>query len=362
MKKKILYIVHHRKNRSPGQRYRFEQYLGYLESSGFEYTLSPLLNEKDDKTFYSKGNYFGKLLIFLKCLYIRWKDVRRADNYDIIFIYREAFMTGSTYFERQFHKSKAKLIFDFDDSIWIDNVSRGNKSLAWLKNAQKTSEIIGYCDMVFAGNEYLAEYARQYNNNVVIVPTTIDTDAYVPNHSNHNDKKTVIGWTGSHTTIEHFKLSEPVLHQIKERYGDRVAFSVLGDADYRNSDLQIEGIAWTPQNEVSVLNTFDIGIMPLPDDKWAQGKCACKGLQYMAVEVPTIMSPVGVNKDVVKDGENGFLAISNDEWVDKLSALIESPALREKLGKNGRKTVIDDYSVLSLHERYVGYYKSLVGL
>jgi hypothetical protein len=111
---------------------------------------------------------------------IRTRDWFRMNRYDIIFIFRDALMTGSTFFEKRFSHSKAKIIFDFDDAIWLQNVSEANKKLAFMKNASKTGTIIGLSDLIFAGNQYLSDYAAQFNKNISIIPTTIDTSMYVP--------------------------------------------------------------------------------------------------------------------------------------------------------------------------------------
>lgn len=322
------------------------------------YTHSYLLNQKDDRIFYSSGNYVGKGLILLKSVLKRSAEILSAEKYDIVFVQRECFMLGTSFFEKYFSK-KGKLVFDFDDSIWFQNVTSNNKNLAWLKDPLKTDKIIRFADMVFAGNEYLADHARQFNSNVIIVPTTIDTDEYRPKPSKEANAKVCIGWSGSFSTIEHFEIILPVLRKMKEKYGDKIYFKVIGDKNYANPALGIKGIGWSKEGELEELGELDIGIMPLPNDEWAKGKCGLKGLQYMALEIPTIMSPVGVNSDIIKDGENGFLAEGEQEWMDRLSALVEDASLRNRLGKNGRKTVVDKYSVLSLREKYVSYFLQL---
>jgi glycosyltransferase involved in cell wall biosynthesis len=358
-KRRILFIVHNRKDRSPGQRFRFEQYLDFLEQNGFEYVISPLLNEKDDKIFYGPGNLLKKAWIVLKGAMIRKKDLGRADTFDVIFLFREAFFTGSSYFEKQFRKSKARLIFDFDDAIWIDNVSDSNKAFAFLKDASKTSRIIALCDAVFAGNSYLKDYALKFNSNVYEIPTTIDTNEYQRVVLPRNDK-IIIGWSGSVTTIKHFEYAVKVLKRIMTKYPDKVSIKVIGDGNYWNEELSIKGLSWNKSTEILDLSSFDIGIMPLPDDEWAKGKCGLKGLQYMALEIPTIMSPVGVNKEIIKDGENGFLASTEDEWLQKLSALIESEELRKKMGKAGRKTVEEKFSVDAIKNRYLTLFNKVI--
>jgi len=117
---------------------------------------------------------------------------------------------------------------------------------------------------------------------------------------------------------------------------------------------------WNCDSEIEDLSEIDIGIMPLPDDEWAKGKCGFKGLQYMAMEIPTVMSAVGVNREIIEEGVNGFLASTEEEWIDKLSLLIESEELRRNIGMEGRKTVIEKYSVDSQKQRYLEYFNELL--
>ncbi len=356
LKKKILFIVLHRKDRSPGQRFRHEQYISYLEENGFSCIISALLDEKSDEIFYSKGNFIKKILILIKTISIRRNDFKKAKDVDAIFIYREAISIWSVHFEKKFKKEKKKIIFDFDDSVWLKNVSNENKHFSWIKNAAKTSKIIALSDVVIAGNPYLANYALEYNKNVSIFPTTIDTEEY-QREKNTKSEKIIIGWSGSITTIQHFNFAVPILKKIQQKFNNSVIFKVIGDGNFFNQELNIKGIAWDKKTEISELSTFDIGIMPLPDSEWTKGKCGLKGLQYMALEIPTIMSPVGVNTEIINDGENGFLASNEDEWVEKLSLLIENHDLREKLGKAGRKTVEEKYSVKANYQKYLDLFK-----
>lgn len=264
-------------------------------------------------------------------------------------------MTGSTYFERKLSKLKIPLIFDFDDAIWLEDSSNHQGLLGRLKNPGKTSEIIALADKVIAGNTFLAEYASKFNLHSQIIPTTIDTDWYIVKEK-IADSKIVIGWSGSFSTIKHFEQIVPLLCKIKNKYGEKVSFKVIGDATYLSSELDIQGIKWQANTEVQDLQDIDIGIMPLPDHDWTRGKCGLKGLQYMGLAIPTIMSPVGVNTEIIEDGVNGFLAETHDNWLDKLSQLIESAELRKKLGEAGRATVVARYSVKANKEKYLSLF------
>jgi glycosyltransferase involved in cell wall biosynthesis len=359
MKKKVLFIALHELDRAPSQRFRFEQYISFLNNNGFDCSCSYIIQKTDYNFFYKQGSYYSKLLLFARGFIKRIKDAVNASDYDIIFIQREAFMTKHILFEKLFAKSTAKIIFDFDDSIWIQNVSVANKRLSWLKDASKTAKIIALSDMVFAGNQYLAQYALKYNSNVKVVPTTIDTTLYQKLNVRKSNK-ICIGWSGSFSTVQHFEFALNALKTINEKYKDKVYFKVIGDKNYYNEELKIKGIDWKKDSELEELSEFDIGIMPLPDNDWAKGKCGLKGLQFMALGIPTIMSPVGVNTDIIKDGSNGFLAKDMDEWVEKLSLLIESEQLRLSLGKEGKKTVEERFSVNENSKLYLKYFTEIL--
>lgn len=357
--KKILFIASHRKDRAPNQRFRFEQYFDFLEENGFKCELSFLLNEDDDKLIYSRGNFIGKARLILKNIRHRMHDLKKINDYDIIFIVRDALMIRSTYFEKQFARARGKIVYDFDDAIWINDTSDANKFFSWLKNPTKINETIKNADLVFAGNEYLKQYALQFNDSVIIVPTTINTEEYKPIPHEQKSSPITIGWSGSLTTIKHFKYALPFLTELKKEYGDKLRIKVIGDSSYRNDELSIQGIAWSKKNELADLSEIDIGIMPLPDDAWAKGKCGLKGLQYMSLAIPTVMSPVGVNSEIIKDGINGLLAATTEEWILKIKMLIENPQLRMKLGNAARETVLKHYSVEANKHLYLESFKKL---
>ena len=254
---KVLILVAHRKDRSPSQRYRFEQYIRYLEENGFTFVWSPLLNEKDDTIFYSAGNFLNKVWILLKGIFIRLKDIDRFKNFDIIFIQREASFFGTSYFEKYAKKSGKKVIFDFDDAIWLADASPGNKKWEWVKDPKKFESNVKYASVVIAGNNYLADKAKAFNKNVIIIPTTVDTTIHFPKPELRNKKKMTIGWSGSFSTIKHFEMIVTVLIKLKQKYSDKIQFKVLGDQNYKNPELEISDSAWNRETEVDDLNSFD---------------------------------------------------------------------------------------------------------
>lgn len=359
---RVLIVCAHRPKRSPSQRYRFEQYLPFLQEQGFVFTFSWLLNEKDDRLFYSKGNLGAKFFILLKSFFIRAKDCFRFKKFDTVFIQREALFTGTSFIERIASKSGAYVIFDFDDSIWLADTSPGNRKWEFLKRPAKFFETISSVNCVIAGNTYLAEKVMSLNKNTLVIPTTIDTNLHTPKPELRNTDVLTIGWSGSISTVKHFATLIPVLLKIKARYAGRIKFKVLGDRNFSHPDLNAEALAWSEEDEVKQLNTFDIGIMPLPDNEWANGKCGLKGLSYMACEVPVILSAVGVNNEIITHGENGFLAYSEQDWYNLLCTLIEDEPLRQKLGREGRKTVVAKYSVAANKNKYLTVFRQQITL
>lgn len=349
MNKRLLYIAPHRPGRSPGQRFRFEQFLPFIEAKGYKVTYSYIVNEWDDRIFYKKGKYLFKIFIGIKAFFKRIFDVLRANKYDVILIYREAHFIGTTLFEKLLAKSKARVIYDFDDAIWLNDTSDANSNLKWLKKPGKTGSIAALADLVVVGNNFLAAYAKHFSNTVCVIPTVINTDFY-QTQTDHNHNPICLGWTGSTTTIKHFELAVPFLLKLQAKYGNKIKVKLIVDAEYTHPELSVDYTPWNKLREVEDLDDIDIGIMPLPDDDWSRGKCGFKGIQYMGLNKPTVMSPVGVNTEIIQDGVNGYLASTENEWVEKLSMLIESKELRKTIGEAGRKTIEEKYSLNSQKE------------
>ncbi len=356
---RILFVAAHRPDRSPSQRYRFEQFVPYWRANGWETEYAWLIDEEDDRYFYSKGKLLHKGLFFLRSWRRREAQVKRAGDFDIVFVQREAFMTGSTRFEKAFKRSGAKLVFDFDDAIWRMDVSDGNRYLRWLKKPAKTSGLIAMADHVIAGNAYLAAYATKFNSQVSLFPTVIDAELYQPK-ARVDDRTVVIGWTGSKTSVAHMRQALPALREIQTKYGDRVRFRIISDGVFADPGMKVENVLWKSSTEVEDLNAIDIGIMPLPHTEWSRGKCGFKGLQYMGLGKAVVLDNIGVNSTIVQDGVNGFLASSKNEWVEKISRLIEDPDLRRRLGAEARLTVERDYSVQAWRNKYLELFTSLI--
>jgi glycosyltransferase involved in cell wall biosynthesis len=260
----------------------------------------------------------------------------------IVFIHREASPLGPPVFEWCIARLLRKpLIFDFDDAIWLANTSEVNRAIARWKYHRKTENICRWSTKISCGNTWLAGYARQYNAQVEVIPTTIDTD-YHKRASKRDSRPLCIGWTGTHSTDRYLQLIVPAIQYLQQKHDLR--FIVISN---QPPDLPVdfEYMAWHAEREIEQLSTLDIGLMPLHHSEWELGKCGFKALQYMAMGIPVVASPVGANSQIVHDGVNGYLCRSTQEWQTAIAMLLNNAALRRSMGEAGRKKVVENYSV-----------------
>lgn len=344
MTKKVFILAPYPKGEAPSQRFRFEQYFDELSTQNLSIEIHPFLNDKTWKKLYKQRSFFGKAFGIIGSFWRRFLLLFHLAKADYIFIHREAAMIGPPIFEWFIAKVlRKKYIFDFDDAIWLPNYSESNAKFHRLKAYWKTKWIIKWAHTITAGNEYLKNYAVQFNKNVHIIPTTIDLVKVHNQRTSYESTKINIGWTGTHTTMHYLNELVPVLSDLEKEY--QFTFTVISNQppDFELKSLHF--IKWKKETEIDDLATFTIGVMPLKDNQWAEGKCGFKGLQYMALGIPAILSPVGVNNAIIENGINGFLCSNEEEWKSQLIALFESSELRKKIGQEGHKTVHDIYSV-----------------
>ncbi|HYK20302.1 MAG TPA: glycosyltransferase family 4 protein [Pyrinomonadaceae bacterium] len=354
---RVLAVMPALYNTSPSQRYRLEQWEPILRERGVEITYAPFEDEELHAMVYKPGLMGQKVRLVTRGFGRRLSLVRKVKDYDLVYILREAALLGPPLFERLIHQQRVPIVFDFDDAVFVSYRSPSNGYLSYLKFATKTKTICRIASHVMAGNPYLAEYARQVNDRVTVIPTTIDTEKYRPSPKNSSGP-VVIGWTGSYSTVQHLDTLRGALKKLQARESFRLR--VIGTPKYECPPVEVEAMPWRAETELHDLAAIDIGVMPLPDDRWSKGKCGLKALQFMALGIPTICSPVGVNTDIIQDDHNGFIAGSEDEWVEKLSRLVRSRELRQRLGQAGRATVEQKYSAITQAPRVYEIFKSVL--
>ncbi len=339
---RMLAIVPSIPDRNPGQRYRLEQWEPLLRTSGVECRFAAFESPELNALLYQPGNLIRKIRLLGESFARRINLLKCVHEYDLVYIFREAALFGPAFIERRIHRTGVPVVFDFDDATFVPYISPSNGLLSLLKCAGKARTLCRIASHVIAGNQHLADYARRYNRNVTIVPTTIDTDKYTVGPRRTPSARPVIGWTGSYSTVQHLAALTPTLQKLAKTEDFRLR--VIGPPRLEIEGVTVDTIPWKSTSEVEDLRPIDIGIMPLPDNRWTRGKCACKALQYMGLGIPTICSPVGVNTEIIRDGVNGFLAGSETQWLERLTLLIHSAELRRSVGMAGRATVEAGFS------------------
>jgi glycosyltransferase involved in cell wall biosynthesis len=243
---------------------------------------------------------------------------------------------------------KKPLLFDIDDAIWINNE----------KSVSKISKL---ANVVIAGNDYIATWANTCNKNVVIIPTAIDIHKYVKKESVVSNSFN-IGWSGTHDNLEYLYQIEEALDRFIRKYSD-VKLIILSNKrpSFKKISIKhIEWVEWNPQNEIETIQRFTVGLMPLEDTDWAKGKCSFKMLQYMSTSIPVIVSPVGMNIEVLGKGNVGFSASNLDDWYAALDECYLHPELVNCLGKNGRKVIEGNYSHEIITPKLVKVFNSIL--
>jgi glycosyltransferase involved in cell wall biosynthesis len=351
---RVTALVPYPLRRAPGQRYRIEQWAPLMRREGVEVDVLPFLDDATLDVLYARGHLVTKGAGVVGGYARRLLQLGRLQDYDVAYVFREAAFLPSTFLEKAVAR-RLPFVYDFDDAIYLPATSAANASLRFLKSTSKASTLCSIATHVTVGNAHLADYARRHSRAVTIIPSTIDTSSYLPG-PRRPSAVPVIGWTGSATTVPYLEEILPALRVL----GASVDFELRVIGGRISTDgLRVTCVPWNADSEVEDLRAIDIGLMPLPDDEWTRGKCGMKALQYMGLAIPAVVSPVGANAEIVRDGENGFHARSQEDWVARLRSLIEDVSLRMRLGAAGRETVEKEYSAAVHAPRLAGILREL---
>jgi glycosyltransferase involved in cell wall biosynthesis len=294
------------------------QYIPCLEREGYL-----------PEVFVIPKNYMDRLSLF-----------RIIRDFDLVFLHRKLL---SAIWWLLLRKNSRNLIYDFDDAVMFRDSAHKDPFSARKMNSFK--RIIRNADIVIAGNEYLKNLAVNENSKTFVVPTPIDMNRYTEKPPAIGSNPLILGWIGSSVTLFYLENMKNVLDTIFDRF-PFVRLKIIADKFFDCDRMPVIKKQWAYEEEISDLHSFDIGLMPLTRDPWSMGKCGFKLLQYMAVGVPAVCSPVGVNKEIVIDGENGFWADNELEWIDKVGELVKNRQLRIEMGIRARRTVIERYSTV----------------
>jgi len=336
-------------------RLRMLQFFPYLEARGIRCTLRPFLSPELFNILYKPGVWIKKGMGMMVSLSHRVWDLWEAIHGDALVVHREAILFGPPVLEwitaSLFQRI---LIFDFEDASFTPYDSPIYGRLArWYKWPRKVDELIMMSRMVLAGNPEIERYVANKGRRVRSLPMVVDTDRLTP-RSPSERSEVLIGWIGSHSTTRYLDLVMPAIEQLGMKH--RIRLRLVGASrPFSIQGIEVENFPWSLERENDYFRDCDIGLFPVADDEWSRGKSGGKAIHYMAAGAPMVASPVGINATLVRDGVNGFLARTSEEWFKYLEVLVEDPQLRRRIGQAGRAIAEAEFSLRIWGPRYVDY-------
>lgn len=337
---RIIFFLPH-SEQAAGARYRVYQFLPALKAAGATCDVRQFVTPELYRHLYRRGHVLEKSYWIARQSLQRAQDLQDARNADLIFIYRECYPFGPPLLESRLSGLGKPIVYDFDDAIFLPEPTLLRNV---LRNPAKTARIAQLASTVIVSNEHLRGFASAYNQNVEVIPTCVDTDVFAPAAARPPRPRLRLGWIGSHSTAKYLELLRPVLSELASEF-DFELLVVGAGRDFQLPGVSVVNEPWSLAGEVALFQSLDIGLYPLSDTIWELGKAGFKAIQYMAVGAACVVSSVGVARDIVSDGENGFLASSPSEWSAKLRRLLTDAALRKRLSDAGRRTIVERYSL-----------------
>lgn len=344
--------------RGASSRLRTLQYIPLMQRANIVVDVEPLLDEKYLSQLYNSGSRspLRSIRLFFKRL-IKIFDIWR---YDLVLIEYELFPYFPAFFERILKLVGVRYVVDYDDAVFHNYDLSPNFFVRSLLS-RKIDVVMRNASGVMVGNAYLKRRARQAGVDCILeIPTVVDTDRYT-NKKTVISKKPIVGWIGSPSTQDYIVALYPVLKKVSDVCDFRLLL-IGASPEIRTKfiDLDVEVLPWEERSEVANLKRVDIGIMPLIDGPWEQGKCGYKLIQYMACSIPVIGTPIGVNQEIIIESRSGLTAESHEQWIASLKLLLSSPSMREELGKAGRVAVEQSYSIQAQAPRLISFLKAVI--
>lgn len=311
---KVLFIIQDEK--LPSSRIRIINLLPELEKEGIN----------ADVVKYPRGS-LEKIRLIKMC-----------NQFDMTFLQKKLLSPIDAVLLRKYAR---KLIFDFDDAIYYRHDE--HRTVKSRSRYLKFKFLVSKVDLVVAGNRILADYASRFNRNVVVIPSAVETRNIPLKDYQKQCDKTIIGWVGGEVNLPHLGLLTPVLRKLSLDH--RIQLRILSSRGLEIPSIDVNFVPWSADTQENEIALFDIGVMPLPNNKYTEGKCGYKVLQYMAASVPPVCSDVGINRDIIEDGKDGFVISSIDMFYGAIKTLIEDKALRQNMGTKAREKVEGRFSI-----------------
>lgn len=339
---RVLTLVPSQKGYSPGQRGSIELWEKILAPAGIKLDYAPFETEKLREILHTSGKQFAKISEMIKSYANRLTLLKNLDDYDAVFVYREAALLGPAFLEKRIARKKP-IIYQLDDPLYMPYRSPSNGYLSYLKFFGKIKEIIGISKVVIANSSHIRDYSLQFNDNVWQIPSIVDTNQFVYEPFPAHPKRVWIGWSGSPTTLKNIKLVEKPLQEISKQ--DFCDIHFIGGTDFDLENVRYTAQKWDGATEVEDLRRIQVGLVPLPDFSWNKHKFIMKTAQYMALGIVPVGTPMASNPEVIKHGENGFLAANDDEWIEHLTTLVKDDKMRNEMSAKAAEDAREKYSL-----------------
>lgn len=341
---------------SPGQRSSIELWDKVLAPAGIAVDHAPFETEELRRVIYQRGQPAAKAVELLRAYWRRLGSLRVLDDYDAVLVYREAALIGPELIERwAAHKGKP-IIYQLDDPLYVPYRSPWSGWGSYLKFFGKVKRIIELSSTVIVNSRHHRDYAERYNRNVWQVPSVVDADVYryLPRPPGRDGVS--VGWSGSPTTVANLAVIAEPLRAVARRAD--VSVEVIGATDSPLADVPMTMRPWRADTEVADLRRLDIGLLPVPLSEWNKRKFYMKLVQYMALGIPAVCTPLGSNPDVVEHGKTGFLADTPADWQRYIELLVEDGELRARMSEHAAQVGQAKYTLQANAEKIIAAFRS----
>ena len=328
-------------------RFRMIQFIEPLAKQGIELSVYPFIDSRLHGSIYNRSQWPRTAAGLALASVRRLRELWRARKADVLFVQREAMMIGPPVIEwLVINLHHCPMVLDLDDATYVSYKSPTYGRLgSMLKWFSKTNDLIRWSRLVTCGNREIAAYVKSKGREAVVIPTVVDTTQFRPLTERKTADVPIIGWIGTHSTFPYVKSIFPVLERLARDYRFRLRLVGTGEDSVSIPGVEIENLAWKLDREIADFQSLDIGIYPIVEDNWSVGKSCFKAVQYMAVGVPFVVSPVGACQDIAETNETHFVARTDDEWYTYLSRLLSDEPLRRRMGSRGRTFAVQHYSI-----------------
>jgi len=334
-------------------RFRISQFVGPLKEHGIDVTLRPLLNGRTFAELYRPAALPRTALALVGAMLRRVEDLLKAHKFDALFVQREAMLFGPPLVEwLAMRVSGCPMVLDLDDATYISYRSptygRLGSALKWFG---KTDDLIRWAQIVTCGNQSIAGHVTAQGKPAVVIPTVVDLDVFTPTAKSKPEEIPILGWIGTHSTYPFLESIYPALQQLARTHSFRLKVVGSGKQTIRIPGVDVESLSWNMEREVEDFRSFDVGLYPMLEDDWSVAKSGFKAIQYMAVGIPYVTTPVGTCAEIGEAGTTHLFAGDQDEWSNALSSLLTDVSLRRRMGIAGRQHALQNYGMQKQTEK-----------